>query len=118
MEIAESSLEKTVKKLSDEIFWSPYKERLKDAETFSMKWGPNESEIVNWRILKDSDILMKDDFPLDFPDMVHCHVALRDEDVSELDDPTNFFFKYVFPDITGKIYLLLCRHENHVYFLI
>ncbi len=49
-ENAESSPEKTGKKSSDEIFCSS-----KDAEIFIMKWGPGESDMVNCRILKDSD---------------------------------------------------------------
>ncbi len=44
-----------------------------------MKWGPGESDIVNWRILKDSEFVMEDDFPLHFPDMVDYHAALRDK---------------------------------------
>jgi hypothetical protein len=82
-----------------------------------MKWGSGKSDIVKWWILQDLEVLTEDDSPLDFPDMVHYHAALRDEDVSELDNPTNFFFKYAFLDITGKIYLLLCCHESLVYFL-
>ncbi len=60
--------------------------------------GSGESVVINWRILKDSEFLTEDDFPLDFPDMVHYHAPFQDGDVSELDEPTNFFFKYVFPD--------------------
>jgi hypothetical protein len=82
-----------------------------------MQWGSGESDVINWRILKDSEFLTADDFPLDFPDMVHYHAAFRDADVSELDEPTNFFFNYVFLDIDGKIHLLVCCHYRLAYFL-
>jgi hypothetical protein len=105
-----SSPEKSGKKSSEEIFCSLDKDNLKDAEIFTMQWGSGESDVINWRILKDSEFLTEDDFPLDFPDVVHYHAAFQDGDVSELDEPTNFFFKYVFPDIDGKIHLFVCCH--------
>jgi len=36
--------------------------------------------------------------PLTYPDVVEFGF-----EENELDDPTNFFFKYIFPDITGKL---------------
>jgi len=63
-----------------------------------MKWGKKDDEVITWNILSDSDFVKVDDDPLTYPDVVEFSF-----EENELDDPTNFFFKYIFPDITGKL---------------
>ena len=46
--------------------------------------------------------MTEQDSPLELPDVVHYHSDLGPDNISELDDPGNFFFKYIFPDIVGK----------------
>jgi hypothetical protein len=68
-------------------------------DTFTMRWGNGKDDVVVWKILRDREYvpLHVDTFVL--PDTVEYNLDVSEED---LNDPTNFFFKYIFPDITGK----------------
>jgi hypothetical protein len=83
------------------------RESLKDAESYTMKWGSKESDVVVWKILKDVEYVSLDDDPFILPDSVEFHKDMWNGNEYELKDPTVFFFfKYIFPDITGKHHLL------------
>ena len=86
----------------DDVFCSQDKSALKESTVYTMKWGPGKSDYTDWAILPDSEYVTEQDFPLELPDVVHYHSDLGPDNISELDDPGNFFFKYIFPDIVGK----------------
>jgi len=86
----------------DDVFCSQDKSALKESTVYTMKWGPGKSDYTDWAILPDSEYVTEQDFPLELPDVVHYHSDLGPDNISELDDPNNFFFKYIFPDIVGK----------------
>ncbi len=93
-----SPQKKTDKISSDEAFICLDKAEIRDALSYTMKWGKKDDEVITWNILSDSDFVKVDDDPLTYPDVVEFSF-----EENELDDPTNFFFKYIFPDITGKL---------------
>jgi hypothetical protein len=86
----------------DDVFCSQDKSALKESTVYTMKWGPGKSDYTDWAILPDSEYVTEQDFPLELPDVVHYHSDLGPDNISELDDHGNFFFKYIFPDIVGK----------------
>ena len=96
----DASPEKSSKKCNEDKFCEMDRQSILTAETYRMVWGKEETDAVEWRILKDGELfkLKEDSFTL--PESVEFNKDLTDE---ELDDPTDFFFKYIFPDITGKL---------------
>ena len=86
----------------DDVFCSQDKSALKESTVYTMKWGPGKSDYTDWAILPDSEYVTEQDFPLELPDVVHYHSDLGPDNISELDDHGNFFFKYIFPGIVGK----------------
>jgi hypothetical protein len=75
-----------------------------------MQWGSKESDVVVSKILKDAEFVSLDDYPLILLDTVEFHEELCNGKEAELDEPTDFFFKYIFPEITGKYKLAAdCR---------
>jgi hypothetical protein len=86
------------KKTTEDEFCNANNDSLSSAMCYNMQWGPDSSDVVEWKILKDSEFVMDDDCPFDIPDTVE----FSEVDQSQLDDPCEFFFKYIFPDITGK----------------
>jgi hypothetical protein len=77
-----------------------------------MQWGSKESDIVVWKILKESDFFSHDDDPLILPDSVEFRKYPCKGKEAELNKPTDYFFKYIFPDITGKYKLSADCHVN------
>jgi hypothetical protein len=102
----DESPEKSAKKQHEEAFCKMDRENLKDAESYTMKWGSKESDVVVWKILKDVEYVSLDDDPIILPDSVEFHKDMWNGNEDELKDPTDFFFNYIFPDITGKHHLL------------
>jgi hypothetical protein len=76
---------------------------LKTADSYVMRWGKGSEDVVVWKILPDGESMSLHEDTLCIPEKVHYNEELWDGDLSELDDPADFFFKYIFPDITGKL---------------
>jgi hypothetical protein len=84
-------------KISDEdAFCSQDKTIIKDAATYTMKWGPHEEAYIDWHILPDSEYTSANEFLLDLPDAVDYYHSLGPDNIIALQDPSAFFFKYVF----------------------
>ncbi len=96
----DASPEKSSRRCNDDKFCEMDRQSILAAERYRMVWGDEETNAVEWRILNDGELfkLKEDSFTL--PESVEFNEDLTD---AELDDPTNFFFKYIFPDITGKL---------------
>ena len=75
---------------------------LKVAESYTMRWGNGKDYVVVWRILKDRETLSLNEDSLVVPEKVEYNIELWEGRESELDDPSEFFLKYIFPDITGE----------------
>jgi hypothetical protein len=75
------------------------RQSLIDAESFTMRWGSGNDDIVVWKILKDTEYVSLHGATFILPDTVEYNLNVSEE---HLNDPTDFFFKYIFPDITGK----------------
>jgi hypothetical protein len=67
-----------------------------------MRWGNGKDDVVVWRILKDGETLSLNEDSLVVPEKVDYNIELLEGRESELDDPSEFFLKYIFPDITGE----------------
>lgn len=80
---------------SDDTFCAIEKSAIREATTFCYRWGKSESESLTWRILPDSEFVTYDG--LSYLDKVELKF---DED--KLNDPTDFFFEHIFPDVIGK----------------
>ena len=65
-----------------------------------MQWGSKEEDVVLWEILQDGEFLVLDEDSFVMPDKTEYHLNLSDGMEAELNDPSDFFFKYIFPDIT------------------
>jgi len=85
---------------SDDIFCALEKDVIKEATTFTYQWGKSESESVTWKIMQDLEFAI--DNSVSYPDKVELKF-----DEEELNDPTEFFFDYIFPDVKGKNQLYL-----------
>jgi hypothetical protein len=75
---------------------------LKVVESYTMRWGNGKEDVVVWRILKDGATLSFKEATLVVPEKIEYNKELWEDRESELDDPSEFFFKFIFPDITGK----------------
>jgi hypothetical protein len=85
----------------DSQFCKQEKKDLRAADHYIMKWGNGAEEVVEWTILKDGELfsLGDDGILFNMPEKVHFNEEITEED---LNDPTSFFFNYIFPDITGE----------------
>ena len=90
---ANTSPEKSAKKDSEDTFCQMDRQSLLAADSYKMKWGKEESDIVEWRILRDGELfkLKEDSFVL--PDKVEYNADLMD---AELEDATDFFLNTYF----------------------
>ena len=79
------------KKSDEDAFCSQDKSLLKDAVTYTMKWGPQKEDYIDWHILPDSEYTSANDFPLDLPDAVDFFWSLGPDNISILQDPSAFF---------------------------
>jgi hypothetical protein len=80
---------------SDDAFCALEKSVIRQATTFTYKWGRSKLESVTWKIMEDLDFATYDG--LTYPDKVELKF-----DEEKWNDPTGFFFDYIFPDIIGK----------------
>jgi hypothetical protein len=71
---------------SDEVFICLDKAIIRDAVSYTMKWGKKDNEVITWNIVSDSDFVKADDDPLSYPDVVEFGFEEND-----MDDPTDFF---------------------------
>jgi hypothetical protein len=55
-----------------------------------MQWGSKESDVVVWKILKDSEFALLDDDPPILSDTVEFHEDLCNGKEAELNEPTDF----------------------------
>ena len=74
---------------------------LRTAEIYTMQWGSKEEDVVLWKILQDGEFLVLDENSFVMPDKTEYHLNLSDGMEAELNEPSDFFFKYIFPDITA-----------------
>ena len=98
----EPSPSRTAKKDSEDSFCQLDGSSLKDAESYTMRWGNAEDDVVVWKILPDGEYISQDEDTLMMPEKVEFNVDNWQDRESELDDPTYVFFNYIFPDITGE----------------
>ena len=104
----EKSPSKSVKKDSEDTFCKMDASSLKVAETYTMRWGNEKDDVVVWKILQDGEIVSLNEDTLVMPEKVEFNLEMLEGGESELDDPTEVFFKYFFPDITGEQMMLWC----------
>ena len=98
-----SSPEKPAKKSAEDTFCKQPMKDIAQAELYTMRWGSGDGDKIDWTILKDGEVFSLDN-DVFLPDKVEYSDDLTEED---LDDPTDFFFKFVFPDITGKFSIMM-----------
>jgi hypothetical protein len=91
------SPEKAGKISAEDNFCKQPRKDIAEAGLYTMRWGSGDEDVIDWKILKDCEIFSLDN-DVFLPDKVGYSDNLTEED---LDDPTDFFFKFVFPDITG-----------------
>jgi hypothetical protein len=72
---------------------------LRDVDSYTMRWGSGKDDVMVWKILKDGESVSLHEDTFVLPDRVEYRLDVTED---ELDDPTDFFFKYIFLDITGK----------------
>jgi hypothetical protein len=97
----EDSPSKSAKKDSEDTFCNMDASSLKVADSYTMKWGNGKDDVVVWKILQDGEIISLNEDTLVMPEKVDFNLEMFEGRESELDDPTDVFFKYFFPDITG-----------------
>ena len=97
------SPEKPAKKSAEDTFCKQPMKDIAQAELYTMRWGSGDGDKIDWTILKDGEVFSLDN-DVFLPDKVEYSDDLTEED---LDDPTDFFFKFVFPDITGKFSIMM-----------
>jgi hypothetical protein len=98
----EASPTKSAKKDREDFFCKMDATSLKVVESYTMRWGNGKEDVVVWRILKDGATLSFKEDTLVVPEKIEYNIELWEGRESELDDPSEFFFKYIFPDITGE----------------
>jgi len=91
------SPEKAGKISAEDNFCKQPRKDIAEAGLYTMRWGSGDEDVIDWKILKDCEIFSLDN-DVFLPDKVGYSDNLTEED---LDGPTDFFFKFVFPDITG-----------------
>jgi hypothetical protein len=74
--------------------------------------GSKEEDVVVWKILQDGEFLVLDENSFVMPDKTEYHLNLSDGMEAELNDPSDFFFKYMFPYITA-MYVFCFLTENY-----
>jgi hypothetical protein len=84
---------KSVKKDSEDSFCKMDHQSLKVAESYTMRWGSGKDDVVVWKILKDGESVSLNEDTFVLPDKVEYKLDATEK---ELDDPTDFFFKYIF----------------------
>jgi hypothetical protein len=97
------SPEKSPQKESSDTFCNMDATSLKTADSYVMRWGKGSEDVLVLKILPDGESMSFHEDTLCIPEKVHYNEELWDGDLSELDDPADFFFKYIFPDITSKL---------------
>ena len=95
----DASPKKSTNKNSEVEFCKMDRQSLNDAESYTMRWGSGKDDVLVWKILKDGEYVSLHEDTFILPDTVEYKLDVMEE---ELDDPNTFFFKYIFPDITGK----------------
>ncbi len=60
-------------------------------------------DVVVWKILKDGESFSLNEDAFVLPDTVEYNADVTEE---LLNDPTDFFLKYIFPDVNGKLIVL------------
>ena len=73
-----------------------------------MEWGSGTNEFIVWKILKDGEFASLHEDTFIMPDKVEYNIDLLNSMEAELDDPSGFFFKHIFPDIAGKYLSHIC----------
>jgi hypothetical protein len=91
-------LRKKSETTSNNAFISLDKAQLRDAVSFTMKWGKIDDEVITWKILSDSEFVKADDGPLTYSDVVEFGFEEK-----RYGWPHWFFFKYIFLVINGKL---------------
>jgi hypothetical protein len=94
-----ASPDKSSRRSNNDKFCDMDRQSILAAETYRMVWGNTEADAVEWRILKDGELFQLKEDTFTLPESVEYNEDLTD---IELDDPSDFFFKYIFPDLTGK----------------
>jgi hypothetical protein len=97
-----SPIKSSAKKEAKGTFCKQEQKDLAAADTYTKKWGNGDEEEIEWVILQDSEMFSLGDGIQILPDKVDYSPDFTEK---ELDDVTAFFFKYIFPDITGKSFL-------------
>jgi hypothetical protein len=92
----EDSPSKSAKKDSEDRFCKMDASSLKVADSYTMKWGNGKDDVVVWKILQDGEIISLNEDTLVMPEKVGFNLEMFRGRESELDDPTDVFFKYFF----------------------
>jgi hypothetical protein len=71
---------------------------LKEAETFEMRYGNLYGDVVEWKILGDTDHISKDEDPMIYPDELEIKADIDFDEEKNLSD---IFFREFMPSIGG-----------------
>ena len=86
----------------DDEFCKMDKDSILAAETYNMVWGKETSQVIQWKILREGVTFKLSESTFIMPESVGYHQNFTPD---QLDNPTDFFFKFIFPDIIGKLLL-------------
>ena len=101
---------KKKKKKAEDNFLALDTEPIRVPTTYAIPWGDIDGEEVVWQIINDGTYITEALDLLDIPQSVEFQDGIADGD--NLDDPADFFFKHVFPDIKGKNILLRMAYHD------
>ena len=93
---------KSCNKEVDDEFCKMDKESILAAETYNMVWGKETSQVIQWKKLREGVTFKLSESTFIMPESVGYHQNFTPD---QLDNPTDFFFKFIFPDIIGKLLL-------------
>jgi hypothetical protein len=96
-EAEESEMKKSIK-----AFLALDDESLRTANLFNMKYGPEAHEVIEWKILGDTEYITPDQDPLkEYPEQVQLQKEIHFEITEDVNKLADILFEDFFPCIKG-----------------